>query len=252
MAKDILTTAERMASLPAGVPRDAVIVTRNLKREYQMGSETVHALRGVDVTIRRNEFVAIMGPSGSGKSTLMNMIGCLDTPTEGEYWLNGYRVSELNDTALARIRNKEIGFVFQTFNLLPRATSLANVELPLVYAGTGGKERRERAKEALRSVGLGDRMDHKPNELSGGQRQRVAVARALVNRPSILLADEPTGNLDSTTSHEIMELLNQLHINGQTIILVTHEADIAAHAHRQIVLKDGMVERDGSLTEVVS
>ena len=252
MAKDILTTAERMASLPAGVPRDAVIVTRNLKREYQMGSETVHALRGVDLTIRRNEFVAIMGPSGSGKSTLMNMIGCLDTPSDGEYWLNGYRVSELNDTALARIRNKEIGFVFQTFNLLPRATSLANVELPLVYAGTGGKERRERAKEALRSVGLGDRMDHKPNELSGGQRQRVAVARALVNRPSILLADEPTGNLDSTTSHEIMELLNQLHINGQTIILVTHEADIAAHAHRQVVLKDGMVERDGSLTEVVS
>ena len=252
MPKDILTTAERMASLPAGVPRDAVIVTRNLKREYQMGSETVHALRGVDVTIRRNEFVAIMGPSGSGKSTLMNMIGCLDTPSDGEYWLNGYRVSELHDTALARIRNKEIGFVFQTFNLLPRATSLANVELPLVYAGTGGRERRERAKEALRSVGLGDRMDHKPNELSGGQRQRVAVARALVNRPSILLADEPTGNLDSTTSHEIMELLNKLHINGQTIILVTHEADIAAHAHRQIVLKDGMVERDGSLTEVVS
>jgi putative ABC transport system ATP-binding protein len=193
-----------------------------------------------------------MGPSGSGKSTLMNMIGCLDTPSDGEYWLNGHRVSDLNDTALARIRNKEIGFVFQTFNLLPRASSLANVELPLVYAGTGGKERRERAKEALRSVGLGDRMDHKPNELSGGQRQRVAVARALVNRPSILLADEPTGNLDSTTSHEIMELLNQLHINGQTIILVTHEADIAAHAHRQIVLKDGKVERDGSLTEVVS
>jgi putative ABC transport system ATP-binding protein len=253
MAKDsILTTAERMATLPADVPRDAVIVTRNLKREYQMGSETVHALRGVDLTIRRNEFVAIMGPSGSGKSTLMNMIGCLDTPSEGEYWLNGHRVSDLNDTALARIRNKEIGFVFQTFNLLPRATSLANVELPLVYAGTGGKERRERAREALRSVGLGDRMDHKPNELSGGQRQRVAVARALVNRPSILLADEPTGNLDSTTSHEIMELLNQLHINGQTIILVTHEADIAAHAHRQIILKDGMVERDGSLTEVVS
>src|SRR3990172_7184794 len=238
MAKDILTTAERMASLPAGVARDAVIVTRNLKREYQMGSETVHALRGVDITIRRNEFVAVMGPSGSGKSTLMNMIGCLDTPSDGEYWLNGYRVSDLNDTALARIRNKEIGFVFQTFNLLPRATSLANVELPLVYAGTSGKERRERAKEALRSVGLGDRMDHKPNELSGGQRQLVAVARALVNRPSILLADEPTGNLDSTTSHEIMELLNQLHLNGQTIIPVTHEADIAAHAHRQILLKD--------------
>ena len=252
MTKDILTTGERMASLPADVPRDAVIVTRNLKREYQMGSETVHALRGVDITIRRNEFVAVMGPSGSGKSTLMNMIGCLDTPSDGEYWLNGYRVSDLNDTALARIRNKEIGFVFQTFNLLPRASSLANVELPLVYAGTGGKERRERAKEALRSVGLGDRMDHKPNELSGGQRQRVAVARALVNRPSILLADEPTGNLDSTTSHEIMELLNQLHINGQTIILVTHEADIAAHAHRQIILKDGRVERDGSLKEGVS
>jgi putative ABC transport system ATP-binding protein len=252
VAKDIRTTAERMAMLPADVPRDAVIVTRNLQRIYQMGSETVRALRGVDITIRRNEFVAIMGPSGSGKSTMMNLIGCLDTPSEGEYWLNGYRVSELDDTALARIRNKEIGFVFQTFNLLPRASALANVELPLVYAGTGGRERRERAKEALISVGLGERMDHRPNELSGGQRQRVAVARALVNRPSILLADEPTGNLDSATSHEIMELFKNLHANGQTIILVTHEADIAAHAHRQIVLKDGKVERDGSLTEVVS
>ena len=252
MAKDIRTTAERMALLPADVPRDAVIVTRNLKREYVMGSEIVRALRGVDMTIRRNEFVAIMGPSGSGKSTMMNLIGCLDTPSEGEYWLNGYRVSELDDTALARIRNKEIGFVFQTFNLLPRASALANVELPLVYAGTGGKERRERAKEALVSVGLGERMDHKPNELSGGQRQRVAVARALVNRPSILLADEPTGNLDSATSHEIMELFKKLHTNGQTIILVTHEADIAAHAHRQIVLKDGVVASDGRHTEVVS
>jgi putative ABC transport system ATP-binding protein len=204
------------------------------------------------MTIRRNEFVAIMGPSGSGKSTMMNLIGCLDTPSEGEYWLNGYRVSELDDTALARIRNKEIGFVFQTFNLLPRASALANVELPLVYAGTGGKERRDRAREALISVGLGERMDHRPNELSGGQRQRVAVARALVNRPSILLADEPTGNLDSATSHEIMELFKKLHTNGQTIILVTHEADIAAHAHRQIVLKDGVVASDGSHTEVVS
>ena len=252
MAKDIGNTAERMALLPSDVPRDAVIVTRNLQRFYQMGSETVRALRGVDVTIRRNEFVAIMGPSGSGKSTLMNLIGCLDTPSEGEYWLNGYRVSELDDTSLARIRNKEIGFVFQTFNLLPRASSLANVELPLVYAGIGGKERRDRARAALTSVGLGERMDHKPNELSGGQRQRVAVARALVNRPSILLADEPTGNLDSATSYEIMDLFNTLHASGQTIILVTHEADIAAHAHRQIVLKDGVVASDGSHTEVVS
>ena len=252
MAKDIRDTAERMAALPSDVPRDAVIVTRNLQREYDMGGERVRALQGVDITIRRNEFVAVMGPSGSGKSTLMNLIGCLDTPTEGEYWLNGYRVSELDDDALARIRNKEIGFVFQTFNLLPRATSLANVELPMVYAGASSKERRERAKEALVAVGLGDRMDHKPNELSGGQRQRVAIARALVNRPSILLADEPTGNLDSATSGEIMALLDTLHRQGQTIILVTHEHDIAAHAKRQIILRDGKVSSDGVNVEAVT
>jgi putative ABC transport system ATP-binding protein len=249
---DIKTTAERMAALPAGVPRDAVIVTRDLQRAYVMGTETVRALRGVDITIRRNEFVAIMGPSGSGKSTLMNLIGCLDTPTGGEYWLNGYRVSELGDDALARIRNKEIGFVFQTFNLLPRASALHNVELPLVYSGMRAKDRKDRSRQALEQVGLGDRMDHKPNELSGGQRQRVAVARALVNRPSILLADEPTGNLDSATSYEIMALFEKLHSEGQTIILVTHEHDIAAHARRQIVLKDGKVELDGTLAEVAS
>jgi putative ABC transport system ATP-binding protein len=237
-------TAERMALLPADVPRDAVIVTRNLQREYDMGGEIVRALRGVDIVIRKNEFVAIMGPSGSGKSTLMNMIGCLDTPNAGEYWLNGHRVSELGDDELARIRNKEIGFVFQTFNLLPRATALHNVELPLIYAGIGAKDRRERATRALTHVGLGDRMHHRPNELSGGQRQRVAVARALVNDPSILLADEPTGNLDSATSVEIMGLFEQLHATGQTIVLVTHEHDIAAHADRQVHLKDGTVERD--------
>ena len=249
---DLKDTAERMAMLPADVPRDAVIVTRNLKREYIMGTETVRALRGVDMTIRKNEFVAIMGPSGSGKSTMMNLIGCLDTPSEGEYWLNGHRVSELNDDALARIRNKEIGFVFQTFNLLPRASALANVELPMVYAGASGKLRRERAVAALTSVGLAERMDHRPNELSGGQRQRVAIARALVNNPSILLADEPTGNLDSATSEEIMNLFKTLHSQGQTIILVTHEPDIAAHAHRQIILKDGKVARDTSSAEVFS
>ena len=230
--------------LPADVPRDAVIVTRNLQREYDMGGEIVRALRGVDLTIRKNEFVAVMGPSGSGKSTLMNLIGCLDSPTTGEYWLNGHRVSELEDDELARIRNKEIGFVFQTFNLLPRATSLHNVELPLVYGGVRAKERRELASQALINVGLGDRMNHRPNELSGGQRQRVAIARALVNRPSILLADEPTGNLDSTTSEEIMTLFESLYRTGQTIVLVTHEQDIAAHAHRQVHLKDGSVERD--------
>jgi putative ABC transport system ATP-binding protein len=237
-------TAERMAMLPPDVPRDAVIVTRNLQRDYDMGGEIVHALRGVDIHIRRNEFVAIMGPSGSGKSTLMNLIGCLDSPTGGEYWLNGYRVSELGDDQLARIRNKEIGFVFQTFNLLPRASALHNVELPLVYAGTGSKERRALASEALARVGLEDRVQHKPNELSGGQRQRVAIARALVNRPSILLADEPTGNLDSTTSEEILALFEALHREGQTVVLVTHENDIAAHAKRQVHLKDGRVERD--------
>jgi putative ABC transport system ATP-binding protein len=240
----MLNTEERMAMLPADVPRDAVIVTRNLQREYDMGGEIVRALGGVDLTIRKNEFVAVMGPSGSGKSTLMNLIGCLDSPTAGEYWLNGHRVSDLEDDELARIRNKEIGFVFQTFNLLPRATSLHNVELPLVYAGIAGKERREQAQDALSRVGLADRMNHRPNELSGGQRQRVAIARALVNRPSILLADEPTGNLDSATSEEIMALFQTLHRSGQTIVLVTHEHDIADHALRQVHLKDGKVERD--------
>ncbi|MGH7581492.1 MAG: ABC transporter ATP-binding protein [Gemmatimonadales bacterium] len=233
-----------MAMLPPDVPRDAVIVTRNLQRDYDMGGEVVHALRGVDITIRKNEFVAIMGPSGSGKSTLMNLIGCLDSPTQGEYWLNGHRVSELGDDALARIRNKEIGFVFQTFNLLPRATALHNVELPLVYAGMGSRERRSLAADALDRVGLKDRVQHRPNELSGGQRQRVAIARALVNRPSILLADEPTGNLDSGTSQEIMALFDALHAEGQTILLVTHEHDIATHARRQVHLLDGRVERD--------
>ncbi len=244
MSKNLLDTAERMAQLPADTPRDAVIVTRNLEREYIMGTETVRALRGVDLTIRRNEYVAIMGPSGSGKSTLMNMIGCLDTPSAGEYWLNGHRVSELGDDELARIRNREIGFVFQTFNLLPRATALHNVELPLVYAGKPSKIRKELATEALRRVQLANRMDHRPNELSGGQRQRVAIARALVNQPSILLADEPTGNLDSTTSEEIMALFRELHSQGQTVVLVTHEHDIAMHARRQVHLKDGRVERD--------
>jgi putative ABC transport system ATP-binding protein len=244
MTASLETTAERMAQLPPDIPKGAVIVTRNLQRDYDMGGEVVHALRGVDITIRKNESVAIMGPSGSGKSTLMNLIGCLDSPTGGEYWLNGHRVSELADDQLARIRNREIGFVFQTFNLLARATALHNVELPLVYAGVASKERRVQALDALNRVGLADRVQHKPNELSGGQRQRVAIARALVNRPSILLADEPTGNLDSTTSYEIMELFRTLHREGQTLIVVTHEADIAEYALRQIHLKDGWVERD--------
>ena len=244
MSRDMLDTAERMARLPADVPRDSVIVTRALTREYDMGSEIVHALQGVDLVIQKNEFIAVMGPSGSGKSTLMNLIGCLDTPTAGEYWLNGHRVSELGDDELARIRNKEIGFVFQTFNLLPRASALHNVELPLVYAGKSSKERRALAEESLTRVGLADRMEHRPNELSGGQRQRVATARALVNHPSILLADEPTGNLDSVTSAEIMELFEDLHSDGQTIILVTHEKDIAAHADREVHLLDGRVEQD--------
>ena len=221
-----------------------VILTHSLTREYDMGGEIVRALRGVDVQIRKNEYVAVMGPSGSGKSTLMNLIGCLDTPTAGEYWLNSQKVSDLSDDELARIRNKEIGFVFQTFNLLPRADALHNVELPLIYAGLPAKARRERAAGALQKVGLGDRMDHRPNELSGGQRQRVAIARALVNDPSILLADEPTGNLDSATGVEIMALFQALHDTGQTIVLVTHEHDIAAHARRQIHLLDGRIERD--------
>src|SRR6059036_2931424 len=223
---------------------DVIILTHKLAREYDMGSETVRALRGVNLQIRRNEYVAVMGPSGSGKSTLMNLIGCLDTPTGGEYWLNGQRVSDLSDDELARIRNKEIGFVFQTFNLLPRADALHNVELPLIYAGMGSKERRERAARSLQQVGLGDRMDHRPNELSGGQRQRVAIARALVNAPSILLADEPTGNLDSTTGLEIMALFRELHDSGQTVVMVTHEQDIAAHAARVITLRDGVVATD--------
>jgi putative ABC transport system ATP-binding protein len=223
---------------------DIIILTHKLTRDYQLGSETVKALRGVNLQIKRNEFTAIMGPSGSGKSTLMNLIGCLDTPTSGEYWLNGQKVSEHDDDSLAHIRNKEIGFVFQTFNLLPRASALHNTELPLIYAGVPSRERKERAAGALERVGLGDRMHHRPNELSGGQRQRVAIARALVNEPSIVLADEPTGNLDSATSSEILAVFDQLHKAGQTIVLITHEHDIAAHAHRAIHLMDGQIELD--------
>jgi putative ABC transport system ATP-binding protein len=222
----------------------SLIETKDLWKSYVMGSETIHALRGVSVGIERGEYVAIMGPSGSGKSTLMNLIGCLDTPSKGSYLLNGKQVSQMNDDELARIRNEEIGFVFQTFNLLPRATALHNVELPLIYAGVTGKERSERANRALERVELTDRKSHRPNELSGGQRQRVAVARALVNNPSILLADEPTGNLDSKTGEEIMNLFARLHQGGNTIIIVTHEADIAAHAHRVVHIRDGQVERD--------
>ncbi len=221
-----------------------VIVTDNLWKTYEMGDQQVNALRGVNLRIRHNEYVAIMGPSGSGKSTLMNLIGCLDSPSQGRYWLNGHDVSELNDDELARIRNKEIGFVFQTFNLLARATSLHNVELPLIYNGTPAAARTERAKSVLESVGLGTRMMHKPNELSGGQRQRVAIARALVNKPSIILADEPTGNLDSKTGDEIMALFDELHSQGNTIVLVTHEPDIAEYAHRIITIRDGVVAGD--------
>jgi putative ABC transport system ATP-binding protein len=230
----------------AGGPNPGdVIVTHNIWKTYEMGDQQVHALRGVDIRIRHNEYVAIMGPSGSGKSTLMNLIGCLDSPSQGKYWLNGHDVSELNDDELARIRNKEIGFVFQTFNLLARATSLHNVELPLIYNGTPAAERIERAKEVLTQVNLAERMMHKPNELSGGQRQRVAIARALVNHPSIILADEPTGNLDSKTSVEIMALFDDLHAKGNTIVLVTHEPDIAEFAHRIISIRDGSVASDG-------
>jgi len=231
---------------------DIIIRTEGLKKDYVLGAETVHAVRGVDLEIRRGEFVAVMGPSGSGKSTFMNMIGCLDTPTAGKYWLNGQLVSELSDDRLARVRNKEIGFVFQTFNLLPRATALHNVELPLIYAGVSSKERRRRAKEKLELVGLGDRLDHKPPEMSGGQRQRVAIARALVNEPALLLADEPTGNLDSVTSHDVMRQLAELNEHGQTIVLVTHEHDIAQCARRQVHLKDGVIERDFSNEAVES
>jgi putative ABC transport system ATP-binding protein len=231
--------------------RDAVpaslISMRDIWKTYQMGSEQVHALHGVSFDVQKGEYVAIIGPSGSGKSTLMNLIGCLDTPTKGEYWINGKNVSEMDDDELARIRNKEVGFVFQTFNLLARATALHNVELPLIYAGMSSNERHEKAKQALSSVDLTERMMHKPNELSGGQRQRVAIARALVNHPSILLADEPTGALDTATSYEIMNLFERLHAEGNTIIVVTHEADIAARAHRVISIRDGMIEKDERL-----
>jgi putative ABC transport system ATP-binding protein len=223
---------------------DNLIHIRNIVRNFQMGQETVYVLKGIDLDIKRGEYVAIMGPSGSGKSTLMNLLGCLDTPTSGTYILNGADVSKMSDDQLAEIRNKEIGFVFQTFNLLPRTTALENVALPMIYAGASKKERSERASEVLTSVGLADRMDHKPNELSGGQRQRVAVGRALVNKPSIILADEPTGNLDSNTSLEIMQLFDEIHQAGNTVIVVTHEEDVAKRAKRVIRLRDGVIESD--------
>ncbi|OYQ39627.1 ABC transporter ATP-binding protein [Flavobacterium aurantiibacter] len=221
-----------------------LIKLKSIKRDFALGAETIRVLKGIDLTINQGEYVALMGPSGSGKSTLMNLLGCLDTPTSGSYILNGQDVSKMRDDELAEIRNKEIGFVFQTFNLLPRTTALDNVALPMIYAGYGKAERSARAKEVLEQVNLGDRMDHQPNQLSGGQRQRVAIARALVNKPSIILADEPTGNLDSKTSVEIMKLFGDIHQNGNTVILVTHEEDIAAYAHRVIRLRDGLIESD--------
>ncbi len=221
-----------------------LIKLKSIKRDFALGAETIRVLKGIDLTINQGEYVALMGPSGSGKSTLMNLLGCLDTPTSGSYILNGQDVSKMRDDELAEIRNKEIGFVFQTFNLLPRTTALDNVALPMIYAGYGKAERSARAKEVLEQVNLGDRMDHQPNQLSGGQRQRVAIARALVNKPSIILADEPTGNLDSKTSVEIMKLFDDIHQNGNTVILVTHEEDIAAYAHRVIRLRDGLIESD--------
>jgi putative ABC transport system ATP-binding protein len=227
----------------------ALIETKDLWRTYEMGAEKVHALRGVSISINKGEYVAIMGPSGSGKSTLMNLIGCLDTPTQGSYWLNGKEVDRMNDNELANIRNREIGFVFQTFNLLPRASALHNVELPLIYNGTSARERQEKARSALKKVQLEDRMNHKPNELSGGQRQRVAIARALVNDPSLMLADEPTGNLDSKTSREIMKLLDDLYRQGNTIIVVTHEREVAEHAQRVLSILDGQIAGDEVLTE---
>ncbi len=223
-------------------------MTRNLQRRYDMGGEVIHALRGIDLQIDHGEYVAVMGPSGSGKSTLMNMIGCLDTPDGGKYWLNGELVSDMNDRQLARIRNSEVGFVFQSFNLLPRANALHNVEMPLIYGGMKRKERLERAAAALTRVGLADRMTHRPNEMSGGQRQRIAIARALVTEPSILLADEPTGNLDTATGQDILALFDELHAAGHTIILVTHEANVAEHAARSITLRDGSIERDQRMT----
>lgn len=222
----------------------SIIKLEDIVRNFPLGNQVVKVLKGISLEVEKNDYVALMGPSGSGKSTLMNLLGCLDTPTSGRYWLNGKDVSRLSDNELAEIRNKEIGFVFQTFNLLPRSTALDNVMLPLVYAGYNSKDRKERAEEVLEQVGLADRMDHRPNQLSGGQRQRVAVARALVNHPSIILADEPTGNLDTKTSYEIMNLIEQIHKNGNTVILVTHEEDIAQHARRVIRLRDGQVESD--------
>jgi putative ABC transport system ATP-binding protein len=244
MDNEMATQLADITETSGAPPQNCIICTEDLWKTYQMGAEQVHALRGVNLRINRGEYVAIMGPSGSGKSTLMNLIGCLDTPSKGRYWLNGNLVSELDDDELARIRNREIGFVFQTFNLLARATALHNVELPLIYSGTSGEERIERAKAALEAVDLGPRINHKPNELSGGQRQRVAIARALVNNPSIILADEPTGNLDSQTGQEIMNLFADLHRKGNTIVLVTHEPDIAEHAFRVIHIRDGVVASD--------
>ncbi len=229
-----------------------IIDIKGITRDFQLGNETVNVLKGIDLLINKGEYVALMGPSGSGKSTLMNILGCLDTPTSGSYILNGKQVSEMHDDELAEIRNKEIGFVFQTFNLMPRTTALDNVALPMVYAGFSKDERNKRATEVLTQVGLADRMDHKPNQLSGGQRQRVAVGRALVNKPSIILADEPTGNLDSKTSVEIMKLFGEIHANGNTVILVTHEEDIAAHAHRIIRLRDGVIENDFKNENIIS
>lgn len=236
--------AEHDGKLPSSPTGDALILMRNIWKTYQMGTEELHALRDVSFEVKKNEYLAIIGPSGSGKSTLMNLIGCLDSPTKGDYWINGNLVSEMSDDELARIRNKEVGFVFQTFNLLARATALHNVELPLIYAGMRAAERHDKAQAALASVELGDRVMHRPNELSGGQRQRVAIARALVNHPSILLADEPTGALDSKTSVEIMHLFEKLHEEGNTIIMVTHEPEVAERAHRVITIRDGRIESD--------